>query len=97
MIERLFPGFSIYFLVPVLGEQTVLNQNGSIHLNAEVEIERSPCEVVNQKELLDITYIYLYCNNCLHSILGLSATNKTPMYKKKQFFFRFDFGETSCV
>ena len=33
---RLFPGFSIFFLVPVLGEQTVFNQNGSINLNAEV-------------------------------------------------------------
>ena len=63
----------------------------------KLKLKGSPCEVVNQKELLDITDIYLYCNNCLHSILGLSATNKTPMYTKKQFFSFWLWRNKLCI
>ena len=69
---EVFPGFSLYFLVPVLGKQTVCNQNGSkIHFHSCCWVSR--CCVTGTPLVVSWGFIKFFLSIIVRRVMALHA------------------------
>ena len=69
---EVFPGFSLYFLVPVLGKQTVCNQNGSkIHFLSCCWVSR--CCVPGSPLVVSWGFIKFFLSIIVRRVMALHA------------------------